>query len=206
MKKVLVIIGIVILVAGAYFVLKNTLAPKNITNYPSRGTNIIAFGDSLIAGVGSTEGSDFVSLLSRRLGQPIQNLGKSGDTTITALTRLNEVLANDPKIVLILLGGNDYLGKIDKTVTFQNLGMMIEAIQNDGAIVVVLGVRGGLLKDNYESDYKELAQKYGAAYVSNVLANLIGRSDLMSDTIHPNDNGYKIIADKVYPVLVKLID
>lgn len=207
MKNVLILVGglIIIIVVFLLFIGRSN-SIKNIKNYPSSGTNIIAFGDSLVVGTGSSKDGDFVSVLSRKLDIPIENLGKAGDTTDTALSRLNKVLKMNPKIVLVLLGGNDYIHRISKEKTFSNLGTIIESIQNSGSVVILLGVRGGVLKDNYKSNFKKLSLKYQTAYVPNVLDGLIGNSDLMYDSIHPNDNGYKIIADKIYPVIKNLID
>lgn len=203
MKKI-VIFGAVLAVVVTVFLLFSSNSGV-VKNYPSSGTNIVAFGDSLVSGVGATEGNDFVSVLSNKIGKPIINLGRSGDTTAMAMTRLDEVLGSNPKIVLLLLGGNDYLRRIPKEETFSNLGVMIEAIQNQGAVVVVLGVRGGVLSDNYEEDFESLSSKYNAAYVPNVLDGLIGHSNLMYDSIHPNDAGYQIISDKIFPVIEGLI-
>jgi len=206
MKNTLIIIGVSItILGGAFFFLTRDSSP-DIKNYPSSGANIIAFGDSLVQGVGSTDGNDFVSLLSNQLGVPIENLGRGGDMTSTALTRLDDVLKRDPKIVLVLLGGNDYIRRISKEETFSNLGKMIEAIQNKGSVVILLGVRGGILRDNYEKDYRELSKEYQTAYVPNVLDDVIGKAGLMSDTIHPNNEGYKVIADRIYPVIRDLIN
>lgn len=176
-----------------------------VKNYPSTGANIVAFGDSLVVGVGATEGKDFVTVLSNKIGEPIINLGKSGDTTAMAMTRLDKVLGNNPKIVLLLLGGNDYLRKVPKEETFSNLGTMIKAIQDQGAAVIVLGVRGGVISDNYKDDFESLSKEYSTAYVPDVLDGLLGHSDLMYDSIHPNDAGYQIIADKIFPVIKNLI-
>ena len=54
-------------------------------DYPTAGTNLIAFGDSLVFGYGASQGNDFVSVLSSRLGVPIINAGRNGDTTQTGL-------------------------------------------------------------------------------------------------------------------------
>lgn len=179
---------------------------ESITNYPSNRTTIVAFGDSLVKGVGSTPGNDFVSLLATEINSPIINRGQSGDTTRDGLARIDSVLAENPKIVILLLGGNDFLQKIPPEETFQNLGTMIEKIHQNGAMVLLLGVRGGLLSDSYQKEYKSLAQSYNTAYVPDVLDGVFGHSSLMSDPIHPNDAGYKIIAEKVTPVLIEIND
>ena len=103
-KKIIIIVmtGVLILI-GIYYLFNN----ENITNYPSRGTDIIAFGDSLVEGMGSSGGNDFVSLLSKKIDQPIINLGHSGDTTEDGVKRIGELDKYNPKIVILLLGGND---------------------------------------------------------------------------------------------------
>jgi lysophospholipase L1-like esterase len=70
---------------------------------------------------------------------------------------------------------------------------------------VLLGVRGGLLRDNYESDYQKLAEETGSAYVPNVLDGLLGEDAYMDDVIHPNEVGYRIIAEKVHLVLREIL-
>src|SRR3990167_7953379 len=97
---ILVVIIILLTAIGIYYFARNE---KTITNYPSGGTDIIAFGDSLVEGLGSTNGNDFVSLLSRKIGQPIINLGHAGDTTADGIARLSELDNYNPKVVLLLL-------------------------------------------------------------------------------------------------------
>ncbi|MCP6720301.1 MAG: GDSL-type esterase/lipase family protein [Patescibacteria group bacterium] len=177
-----------------------------IKNYPSAGETIVAFGDSLVEGVGSSAGHDFVSLLSEKIGVPIVNAGRSGDTTSMALQRLgSDVLSRDPDIVLVLLGGNDYLEGVAKSETFGNLNLIIDRIQEEGAIVAILAIQGGLFQDDYRGSFTRLAEEKGAAYVPNVLRGIIGRADLLSDSVHPNDKGYKIMADRIEPVLQDLL-
>ncbi len=176
------------------------------TNYPSDGVDIIAFGDSLIQGVGaSSESTNFISVLSKRLGRPIINLGVSGNTTTDGLNRLADLDKYNPKVVIVLLGGNDYLRRIPRQTTFDNLGKIIESIHQRGSTVLLLGVRGGLLRDNFDSDFEELSKRYNVAFVSNVLDGLLLDDRYMSDQIHPNDLGYEKIAERVYPVLQDLI-
>ena len=112
----------------------------------------------------------------------------------------------NPKVVMLLLGGNDFLKRVPKHEMLSNLEQIITAIQNKGAVVILLGVRGGLITDSYESDLRSLAEKTGSAYVPNVLKGLIGNPKYMDDSIHPNNAGYAIIADHIYPVLLKVLN
>jgi len=203
--KYFLIISVIAVISGLslwYFFAEKELAPRlNLT-----GNTIVAFGDSLVEGVGAREGNDFVSLVSSDIGEDIINMGKSGDTTSSALQRLEkDVLTKNSKIVIILLGGNDYLQRISIDSTFENLETIVKEIQKTGAIVVLLGVRVGVLKDIYASHYKKLVRDTNAYYVPNVLQDIIGNANRLYDTIHPNDAGYRIIADRVSPVVLDIL-
>ncbi len=197
-KKTLLVIVVTALVLGLLLL---AWGEREITNYPSQGRDIIAFGDSLVAGVGSNSGG-FVDLL----GERVINLGVSGNTTRDALARIEELDAYDPKVVIVLLGGNDFLRKVPETETFSNLSQIIQEVQRRGAVVLLLGVRSGVLSNRHDREFKRLAEEFGTAYVPDVLDGVFGQPDLMYDTIHPNDSGYKLIADRVRPELRKLIE
>ena len=106
---------------------------------PTTGESIVAFGDSLVAGQGAGPGQDFVSVLSTRLGIPVINAGRNGDTTSAALARLDrDVLAWNPRIVIVLLGGNDFLRRVPGEETFGNLGTIVADIRRHGSAVVLV--------------------------------------------------------------------
>jgi len=196
-----IVLGCIFL--GGYYIFFS--ASASVTNVPSDGTSIVAFGDSLVVGVGASAGNDFVSTLSKEINRPIVNLGRSGDTTSDALLRIDDVLAQDPKIVLVLLGGNDYLQQIPTSETVKNLEKIILTIHQSGSAVLLLGVRGGVLRDNFKAEFAQLAKKHHTAYVSDVLDGLLGDRLLMSDSVHPNDAGYQVIVDRVLPELEALL-
>lgn len=189
-----------------FFILFRSAAPTDITNYPGNGNTIVAFGDSLVAGVGDSEGGGFVGDLEASLGVSIVNRGVSGDTTADGLARLNEVIAENPNVVIVLFGGNDFLQQVPPEETFANLDEMITRLHQAGSMVVLLGVRGGLLRDEYADQYQALAKKHDTAYVSDVLGGLITDRSLMADRVHPNDAGYEVIAKRVEPVLRPLLE
>lgn len=198
--KMIVLIGLCVLLLGG---LAWTIVggESQVTNAPPKNDTIVAFGDSLIAGVGATKGNDLVSVLSRKLGVPIINLGKSGDTTADGVARMEAVFARDPGIVILLLGGNDYLRRINTEETRANLATLITAFQERGAMVVLLGVRGGVLRDEYAPLFAALSETYHTLYVPDVLDGVFAHPNLMSDAIHPNDAGYAVIAERVHDAL-----
>ena len=174
---------------------------------PTHGTAVVAFGDSLVAGRGAANGRDFVAVLSQRTGTRIVNAGRSGDTTGNALARLeSDVLAHDPRIVIVLLGGNDFLRRVPVEQTFDNLATIVERIRSRGSAVILVGVSVGLLTDPYADRYEALAQRTASGLGPGILDGVIGHSDLMSDAVHPNDRGYAIVADRVEPILRELLE
>ncbi len=197
MKQSYLIVGTVsfLLILGLYFFIG---VREEIVNYPPKSGPVIAFGDSLVQGVGANVNENFVSLLSEKMGEPILNRGVSGNTTRDGLTRIDSVLTEEPRIVLLLLGGNDYIRRIPKEETFNNLRELILKIQESGAVVVLLGVRGGLLVDGFDTEFENLAEETGSVYVEDVLDGIFGKQALMADGIHPNSAGYALIAEKVY--------
>lgn len=171
-----------------------------VNEYPS-GSAIIAFGDSLTVGVGVDEALNYPSRLSAMIGRDIVNAGVNGHTTRDGLNRLErDVLSQDPRVVLLCLGGNDMLRRQPKDHQFENLRTMIGEIQETGALVVLLGIDGiALLGGGYDDDYRELARDTGCVFVPNIMDGVLGKSGkMLPDRIHPNDAGYADIADKVY--------
>lgn len=177
--------------------------PTKITNYPSNGTSIVMFGDSLTVGTGATEGNNLPSLLSKKIKKEIINMGVRKETSAQGLLRIEKVIEQDPKVVLVLFGGNDYLQDVPIEETFKNLDKIVTTILDSGAVVVLLGIQGGIITDPYESEFRKLAKRRGTLYVPNVLEGIIGNQELMSDEVHPNDIGYAMISKKIYSVLKK---
>lgn len=195
-KKVIFSIISLALVAGItwYFWSGNTA----IKNVPLRTMGpILFFGDSLVEGVGATAGHDLPALLAKDLGEPVLNYGVAGDTTRQGLARVGEAVNEHPRLVLILLGGNDFLQKVPRDETFANLKKIIMAFQSDGAAVVIIGVRSGIVGGGADDRYEALAEETESIYVEDALKGVFGNPTLMSDAIHPNDRGYEKIAERI---------
>jgi len=196
MKKLIYfILAGLILLAGYKFL---TSTHQDFSN-GSAGERIVCFGDSLTFGTGASSGKDYPSQLSKLVSRPVINAGVPGDTTARALQRLErDVLTYAPDIVLITLGGNDLKNGIAKDVAFENLRTIVESIQKQGAQVIVGGLHIPFRDRGFGRGYKRLAEETGATLIPNILEGIMGNRKLMSDPIHPNDAGYKIMADRFY--------
>ena len=179
---------------------------SHVRNLDSHGANIIAFGDSLTAGYGAKSGEDYPSRLAALTGTAVINAGVSGDTTESAAARLDQdVLSRDPRIVIVGLGGNDYLRQIPIATTEANLRAMIGSIQRSGAMVVLLGFNFPSLTASYEKMYERVAKDEGCLVIRDVLDGIESDPSLKSDEIHPNARGYQLMAERVAGPLQKLI-
>lgn len=197
-------LGLVLVVGGLLFWYFSR--DWEIRNYPSTKSGpIVMFGDSLVEGVGATDGNTLPEQLGRKLGVSIVNYGVSGNTTRDGLLRLDDAVAENPRVAIVLLGGNDFLKKIPRAETFQNLEKIVTAFQIQGVITVVVGVRSGVIGGGADEEYEALAKKTGSVYISDVLAGVFAHPDLMSDAIHPNDRGYQQIAERLAPLLSKYV-
>jgi len=177
-----------------------------IRNLHSAGEAIICFGDSLTEGVGAAGGQDYPSRLSRLLVASVINAGRRGDTTAQALERLPaEVLARNPRLVIVFLGGNDFLRRVPREQTRKNLEEIVTRIQAAGAMVAITGMRLGLFTDELGPVFEETAEKFGALYIPGVMKGILTDSSLKSDAIHPNGAGYRLIAERVAKKITPLL-
>jgi len=199
MKKLiyLILAGLILLLGYKFL----TSTHQDFSNV-SVGEKIICFGDSLTHGTGASRGKDYPSQLSKMISRPVINAGVPGDTTARALQRLErDVLSYSPDLVLITLGGNDLKNGIAKDVAFENLRVIVELIQERGARVIIGGLNIPFRDRGFGRAYQKLADETGVALIPNILEGIMGSRQLMSDPIHPNDAGYKIVAERFYKVL-----
>jgi len=202
-KKLLLILVVVGLGVACLLWLRRE--PPYVNDPPRATGPWVAFGDSLTEGYGASPGHDYPSLLSQRLGVPITNLGKSGDTSSDGLARLEEVLRLHPRVVLLCFGGNDSLNREPSTRTFANLSQVITRLHEDGSFVVLIGIRSASLRDHNEKYFKQLARERHVLYVPDMLQGLAFKPVYMSDAVHPNDEGYVRFAERLEKMLRPLL-
>jgi lysophospholipase L1-like esterase len=179
---------------------------RRVANLGSHGTGIIAFGDSLTAGYGAQPGDDYPSKLSSLIGTGIVNAGVSGDTTESALARIDaDVVARGPRIVIVGLGGNDFLQGVPLATTERNLRSIIRAVHGAGAMVVLLGFRFPSLSANYDKMYASVAGDERCLLIPDLLDGILSNPSLKSDEIHPNARGYALMAERMAGPCRKLI-
>lgn len=176
---------------------------------PDKRPVIVAFGDSLTAGVAGRSYPDQLQDLLDTQGYRyrIENQGVSGDTTTDGLARIDNVLASQPVLVLLEFGGNDGLRGIPVEATRKNLDEMIQRLREAKVPIVLLGIT---LPPNYGTEYvqsftgmfPELAKKYKLIVMPFLLLNVYKTPGLMQpDGIHPSGDGNRIVAKDVFDLI-----
>lgn len=135
----------------------------------------------------------------------VHNIGRSGDTAADGLARLEQDVMQSDKLpcrVVVGFGGNDLIRKMQIQDTFADLEAIVTTLQNAGCLVILLGLRGSwLFRVDYDLPFRELATRTGCLLVPLSLDGIWGCPWLMADVAHPNQRGYRILAERVAKVL-----
>jgi len=163
---------------------------------------IVAFGDSLTAGTGATPDSSYPAVLSRLIGHRVVNAGVPGEVTAAGLLRLPQLLEQEqPALVLLCLGGNDFLQRLDPATAEQHLRAMVGLLRERGVGVVLIGVPRLGWGLEVPAWYGAIAREAGIPYEGKVVARILADRSLKSDTIHPNAAGYQQMAEALAGLL-----
>jgi acyl-CoA thioesterase I len=170
------------------------------------GRSVVCIGDSLAVG-------GFPRILEKRLRVPVIDLAQGGITSAEGLQRFPEVLAAQPQVVVIELGGHDSIRGKSRGSTKENLEAMIRRARGAGAEVILFEIPRGFITDPYRALERELAREHDLELVTDgAIRQLVlfspftplgawtGRK-LSYDGLHPNDAGNAFLADRVEAAL-----
>ncbi|MDH4082834.1 MAG: arylesterase [Nitrospira sp.] len=191
----------------------NAVSPSASDTRP----RIVAFGDSLTAGLGVQADESYPAQLQRRLDDlkypyRVINAGVSGDTTAGGLRRVPWILKNEPELVILELGANDGLRGLSVDQTKSNLRQIVKQLKEAGAAVVLAGMKlppnyGKDYTTRFEAIYPALAQEYHLPLIPFFLEGVGGASSLnQADGIHPTKDGYEIVVEQVLKVIKAVLN
>ena len=189
--------------------------PSNAAPHPEERI-LVAFGDSLTAGLGVSPEETYPARLQAKLllsgyRYRVINAGVSGDTTAGGLRRVEWVLKSKPDVVILELGANDGLRGLNLAQTRTNLEQIIQRFLAGGAKVVLAGMK---LPPNYGTDYTkafqsmyaDLAKRDDVQFIPFFLDGVAAKADYnQADGIHPTGAGYAVIVENIWPVLEPLL-
>ncbi len=185
-------------------------ATVNVSAIPT-GATVLVLCDSLSYGTGAAKGADYPTLLAQRTGWDIINAGVPGNTSAEGLARLPELLkVYEPALLMIELGGNDFLRNINISQTEANLRAVIQAAQMKKIPTVLLAIPenqpvkaalGGL---SDHPIYAKLAEENNIPLVEDIFSEVLSKKSLKADYVHPNAEGYKVVEEQLRAALNKL--
>jgi acyl-CoA thioesterase-1 len=173
---------------------------------------LVFLGDSLTAGFGLAQEQAFPALIEGRIrsaGLPwkVVNAGVTGDTTAGVRARLEWILKQRPALIFLCIGSNDGLRGLPIREIERNLKAILDRCGREKVPVVLAGA---LLPENYGPEYREafralfprLAKANGLPFLPFLLEGVALKPELnQADGIHPNHQGSRVIADRVWATL-----
>ncbi len=165
---------------------------------------IVAFGDSLTFGYGAGQDDSYPMVLAGLINCQVLNSGVPGEDSSAALRRLPGVLERESAdLVILCSGGNDMLQKQSRQKMKANLEQMIQLIKGAGAEVLLIGVPEPGLRLKVPDLYEDLAQQHQLPYDGGTISEVLSSAALKSDLVHPNEEGYKLMAEAFFALIQK---
>lgn len=174
--------------------------------YLPADSTVVALGDSLTYGYGATPQTSYPAILAELTGWQIINAGVNGDTSADVLARSAAIIAQNPDLVLLGVGGNDVLRRTESMTTKANITATIKTIKAANIPVVLIAephfsssALFGRASDN--PIYKEIATSEEIPLYSKGWSEVLSDDSLKSDQIHANAAGYRHFAQGLYGYL-----
>lgn len=160
------------------------------------GAKVLAFGDSLTAGIGGS-GHSYPQRLAQLIGHEVIDAGVPGDTSAQGLKRLGAALQEvQPGLMILCLGINDYLRAVPSATLQAQMRAMIDQALAAGVPVLVLAVPVPRTRQ-VDPWFAELAQAGRVRVDQHAMADVLSNAALKADVVHPNREGYQRVADAV---------
>jgi len=214
MKVLLLLAGILVFVCTGCTREKE----QELTDEKDKGDEIIivAVGDSLTAGYGLSEEESYPAVLGRKLRSEgyecrVINSGVSSETSSGTLSRIDWVLGLNPDIVILETGGNDGLRGVDPDLVEKNIREILLRLNSAEVITVFAGMKmvwnlGPAYVKKFNEIYPRLADESDVVFMPFFLEGVaMKRSLILDDGLHPNAEGYKIIAENIYPYVLEAV-
>jgi len=172
------------------------------------GSTVVALGDSLTYGYGANPETAYPTVLAELSKWNVVNAGINGDTSADVLNRVDRIIQQNPDLVLLGVGGNDFLQRVAPDTTRDNIVATIDALQSDNIEVVLIAepyfstsALFGKASDN--PIYEDIAEAKDVPLYSNSWSTVLSDDTLKSDRIHANEAGYQQFAKGLHEYLQK---
>lgn len=182
--------------------------------------NILFFGDSLTAGYGlrNPAAESYPAIIGQKINEAkldykITNAGVSGDTSSGGLHRINYWLSQPVSVFVLELGINDVIRGVAPSNTLKNLQAIIDKVKAKypQVKIAIMGMQIPVflhspVATQFREIFSKLAMDNHVSLVPFFLEGVAGKRNLnLPDQLHPNAEGYKVIANNVWPVIKRLL-
>lgn len=196
---------------------KTFMSGSGVFHPPFKGhMRIIMLGDSLTEGKGVGPNMTLPAQLETRLRQQgydveVINQGVSGNTTYDGRQRIGAIVAMKPDLLIVALGGNDMLRRIEPKEIRDNLDFILTQAKNSNTVTLLAGIDapalfGPLFAAKFEKAFEDMAEKHGVTFLPDLLEDVMGVSEKnQADVIHPNAAGVATMVDNLAPYVENII-
>jgi acyl-CoA thioesterase I len=194
------------------------LAFSTVTPYagPPAPVKIVAFGDSLTAGLGLPASQGFAprlqaALIAKGDAAEVSNAGVSGSTASDGLARLDWSVPDGTEAVILELGANDMLRGLNPRGTREALTTILRRLSDRRIRVLLCGMRaapnlGSDYARSFEGIYPELAAAFGVPLYPFFLDGVAADPKLLQyDGLHPNAAGVDVMVARILPDVEALV-
>ena len=198
------------------FLISLILVSCSKTNKLENVNKILLFGDSLMSGYGLKEDQTLSIILENDLKDAGYNIkvingSVSGDTSEDGLDRIEEYTSSgDIDLIVLGLGANDMLRRINPDQTESNLRKIIEIIKTKNIKIILAGMKasptnGLAYKKKFDDIFPKLAKEYDLNLIPFLLKKVALNPKLnQGDGIHPNYEGAKVISETIRESIINL--
>ena len=159
---------------------------------------VLAFGDSLTFGTGAAESESYPAQLEKLIGRRVVRAGVPGEVSAQALARLPGALdEHAPRLLLLCIGGNDFLRRLGNSQAEANVREMVKLARSRGVEVLLIGTPEPGITVTPPAFYAGIAKQFSLPYEESAVGEVLRDSGLKSDPIHPNAQGYGVIAGRL---------
>lgn len=218
-RKIVVLAGSLALGCGAdrEATARRDAAPPDVPAADTRPV-VLFFGTSLTAGLGLEPEEAFPALIQQKIDSAglafrAVNAGVSGETSAAGLRRIDWLLQQPVRVLVLELGANDALRGQDLDAARRNLQAIIDRTRAryPDVRLVVAGMEappnlGSRYTREFRTLFVSLARENDAALVPFLLEGVAGVPELnQADGIHPTAAGARIVAENVWGVLAAIL-
>ncbi len=189
---------------------------QQTTKSDGKPVKLVAFGDSLTAGLGLPDGASFPAKLEAALRAKgykitVVNAGVSGDTVADGLARLDWSIPQDADAVIVELGANDALRGLDPKATRTGLDEIVKRLRQRNVAVMLAGMYaprnlGPDYVAQFDPIYPDLAKSYDLPLYPFFLDGVATDPKLnQADGLHPTAAGVDVIVARILPTVEALL-